>query len=184
MNQQESWGKGLVILTIIIVTIITVTFFTRLTAEAKHSYHVQIKAKEEALKRTKLKEKAEKEKLSQAKIKEQQQAVSNDSQKMWLTLEQGKKADALMKRSDCISCHNPAAPSIIAPQFNTIAKRYKNADKKVIAQLVAKIRKGGNGNWQPKYVGIMTPHTQFLDNGEKMTDEHIELMVKRILDSK
>ena len=177
MDSQKSWGKSLVILTIIVVSFVVGMFFTRLTVEAKHSYHSQMKAKEVALKI------AKENNLKQIKLDKKVKLVAQKDKKKWLTDEEAKKADSLMKRSDCIACHNPAVPTVLAPQFGDIAKKYAGADEKVIKTLVLKVQKGGKGNWQPKYVGLMTPHEKFLD-GEKMTKKHIELMVKRVLDAK
>ena len=187
MGQEEpkSWGKGLVFITILIALVIVFLFFSRLALSAKHSYQAQYKAKTIATEKQQKKQPQVKVKpivkkqagAKSATKKEQAKAEVMGENKNLLSKEEAKKADALMKGSDCIVCHNPALVTVIAPQFADIAKRYKNANAQLIKQLADKVRKGGNGNWQPKYVGVMTPHPNF-------TDEQLELMVKRVLDTK
>ncbi len=54
-------------------------------------------------------------------------------------------AEALMKKSDCFSCHQ-VKRKVVGPSFLDVAKKYKN-DKKAGATLVKKIKEGGSGNW-------------------------------------
>ena len=65
-------------------------------------------------------------------------------------------AQALMKQSDCLACHQPAA-KVVGPSFMDIAGRYREAD---IPVLVAKVKKGGGGNWGEI---AMSPHATLAD---------------------
>ena len=51
----------------------------------------------------------------------------------------------LAKKSTCMSCHNIDSRGV-GPGFREIAAKYKK-DKKAEAKLVAKVMKGGFGNW-------------------------------------
>jgi cytochrome c len=62
---------------------------------------------------------------------------------------------AIMRRSDCLSCHQVATPSI-GPSFLGIAERYRE-DTGAAARLAAKIREGGAGAWGDV---PMPPHPQ------------------------
>lgn len=53
--------------------------------------------------------------------------------------------EALMKKSDCFSCHQ-VKRKVVGPSYVDVAKKYKN-DKKAVATLVKKVKEGGSGNW-------------------------------------
>ncbi len=52
---------------------------------------------------------------------------------------------ALMKKSDCLSCH-AAKRKVVGPSFVDIAKKYKGK-KDAVAALVKKVKAGGSGVW-------------------------------------
>jgi cytochrome c len=52
---------------------------------------------------------------------------------------------AIMRRSDCLSCHQLASPSV-GPTFLAIADRYRT-DASAETKLIAKVRDGGAGAW-------------------------------------
>lgn len=62
---------------------------------------------------------------------------------------------ALMRKSDCLSCHQLATPSV-GPSFFGIADRYRG-DAEAAARLQARIRDGGAGSWGDV---PMPPHPQ------------------------
>src|SRR5688572_21390365 len=55
----------------------------------------------------------------------------------------GEDAQALMKKSDCLICHQPEN-KVVGPSFREIAGRYGEADA---AMLVKKVKQGGSGGW-------------------------------------
>lgn len=55
------------------------------------------------------------------------------------------EGEALMKKSDCFSCHQPKR-KVVGPSFLDIAKKYKGK-KDAVATLVKKVKDGGSGNW-------------------------------------
>jgi cytochrome bd-type quinol oxidase subunit 1/cytochrome c551/c552 len=61
-----------------------------------------------------------------------------------------------MKQSDCLACHQPAV-KVVGPAFQDIAGRYHESD---IPALVAKVKKGGAGNWGEM---AMPPHATLAD---------------------
>ncbi|MEK8090878.1 c-type cytochrome [Thermithiobacillus plumbiphilus] len=69
------------------------------------------------------------------------------------------KAEALMKKSDCFSCH-AVGNKVVGPSYKDVAKKYKG-NAKAPAMLADKIIKGGAGNWNAVTGGVpMTPHPQ------------------------
>ncbi|NJD33973.1 MAG: cytochrome c-550 PedF [Betaproteobacteria bacterium] len=52
---------------------------------------------------------------------------------------------ALAKKSTCLSCHAVDARGV-GPSYREVAKKYAK-DKKAEATLLAKVKKGGSGNW-------------------------------------
>lgn len=79
---------------------------------------------------------------------------------------------ALMRKSDCLTCHQLATPSI-GPNFLAIAERYRG-DATAPARLIEKVLKGGNTAWGEV---PMPAHPQH-------TSEQIAEMVRYILDVK
>ena len=84
------------------------------------------------------------------------------------TAEGEEKILALMAKSDCNTCHNEEVKTV-GPAYVDIAKRYSNTAEKS-EELVAKIIKGGAGNWGDV---PMTPHPD-------LTEEDALLMVSYI----
>ena len=52
---------------------------------------------------------------------------------------------ALMKKSDCFTCHS-VKNKIVGPAYIEVAKKYKG-DKGAVARLVKKVKEGGTGVW-------------------------------------
>lgn len=78
----------------------------------------------------------------------------------------------LIGASDCTTCH-AIDRKIIGPSYVDVAKKYEN-NQSVIDTLVAKIKKGGMGNWGNI---PMTPHPD-------LADADAQEMVKYILSLK
>lgn len=74
--------------------------------------------------------------------------------------------EAAMRRSDCFTCH-AVDKKIIGPAYSWVAYRYKD-DKEATANLSAKIKNGGMGNWND-YTGgaTMSPHQQLPEDDIK-----------------
>lgn len=53
--------------------------------------------------------------------------------------------EALMKKSDCFSCHS-VKRKIVGPGYIDVAKKYKG-DKTAVAKLTKKVKEGGSGVW-------------------------------------
>ena len=69
------------------------------------------------------------------------------------------KAEAMMKKSDCFSCH-AVDHKVVGPAYKDVAKKYKG-NAKAPAMLAEKIIKGGAGNWNAVTGGVpMVPHPQ------------------------
>ena len=62
-----------------------------------------------------------------------------------LAAAKGPDAEALMKKSDCFTCHQ-VARKVVGPAYKDVAKKYKG-NKAAPAMLVEKVKKGGSGNW-------------------------------------
>lgn len=57
------------------------------------------------------------------------------------------KAEAMMKSSDCFSCH-AIDKKVIGPSFEEVAQRYaRNKRSVIVPKLVEKVKKGGAGDW-------------------------------------
>lgn len=82
------------------------------------------------------------------------------------------QGEKLVKGSDCLSCH-AIDHKVVGPAFVDVAKRYAGKSG-AVAQLVAKVRKGGSGNWGSV---AMTPHPS-------LSDADLTKMVKWILSLK
>ena len=54
-------------------------------------------------------------------------------------------AEAMMKKSDCFTCHS-VAKKIVGPAYKDVAKKYKS-DPKAVEKLSAKVKNGGSGAW-------------------------------------
>ena len=67
--------------------------------------------------------------------------------------------EAKAKASDCFSCH-AVDHKLVGPGYQDVAKRYAGQGDKIVPVLVAKIKKGGSGNWGSI---PMTPHPQLSD---------------------
>ena len=67
---------------------------------------------------------------------------------------------ALMEKTDCFTCHNIQEDEV-GPSFQKIAQKY-TYDKKNVAKLSLKIKKGSRGTWGN---GMMNPHPN-LTSGE------------------
>lgn len=82
------------------------------------------------------------------------------------------KAEALMKKSDCFSCHQ-VKMKVVGPSFKDVAKKYKGK-KGAEALLVQKIKAGGSGNWG------QVPMAAHPD----LKDEDVKAMVQWVLAQK
>jgi len=80
----------------------------------------------------------------------------------------------LAKKSGCLACHS-VEKKIVGPAWKDVAARYKGkAGAK--ADLIAKIKKGGKGNWTEVTKGVpMPPYSP------RVTDENIAKMVDFVL---
>jgi cytochrome c len=58
----------------------------------------------------------------------------------------GDDAEAMMKASDCFSCH-AVGRKVVGPAYLDVAKKYKGAGAAQIKVLVGKVKNGGSGNW-------------------------------------
>jgi cytochrome c len=81
---------------------------------------------------------------------------------------------ALAKKSGCLACHS-VEKKIVGPAWKDVAKRYKG-DAGAKAKLVAKVKKGGKGNWTD-VVGkaVMPPYSP------RVSDANIEKLVDFVL---
>lgn len=83
-----------------------------------------------------------------------------------------KAAEALAKKSACLSCH-AVDKKLVGPSYQEIAAKYKN-DKTAEAKLIEKVKKGGGGVW-----GVVpmppNPHVK---------DEDVKVLVKWVLSAK
>lgn len=84
----------------------------------------------------------------------------------------GGDAEALMKSSDCLSCH-AVDTKLVGPAYGWVAHKYKGqsgaADK-----LAQKIKQGGAGNWNALTGGVpMPPHPQLSDADAKAMAEWV-----------
>jgi len=81
---------------------------------------------------------------------------------------------ALAKKSGCLACHS-VEKKVVGPAWKDVAARYKG-DPKARAALIAKVKKGGKGNWT-KVVGnaVMPPYSP------RVKDADIEKLVDFVL---
>lgn len=69
------------------------------------------------------------------------------------------EGEDLLKGKDCLACHKVDTKAV-GPSYKDVAAKYKgNAEAQ--ANLVAKIKKGGSGNWGPI---PMPPHPAVSDD--------------------
>lgn len=81
---------------------------------------------------------------------------------------------ALAKKSGCLACHS-VEKKIVGPAWQDVSKRYKGSSE-AKAQLVAKVKKGGRGNWTDVTGGVpMPPYSP------RVNDADIEKLVDFIL---
>lgn len=86
------------------------------------------------------------------------------------------KSDALdlARKSGCLACHS-IEKKVVGPAWQDVSKRYKG-DAKARDQLVAKVKKGGKGNWTEVTRGVpMPPYSP------RVKDADIEQLVDFIL---
>ena len=77
-------------------------------------------------------------------------------------------------KGDCLACHS-VEKKVVGPAWKDVSAKYKG-DKSAQETLVAKVIKGGKGNWDKVTGGqVMTPHPA------KPSKEEIEKIVAAIL---
>lgn len=79
------------------------------------------------------------------------------------------EGEALVKKSDCLSCHQPKI-KVVGPAYVDVAKKYKG-NAGAVAKLVKKVKAGGAGVWGQV---PMSAHPN-------LADADIEKMVKWVL---
>jgi len=81
---------------------------------------------------------------------------------------------ALAKKSGCLACHS-VEKKVVGPAWMDVSKRYKG-DAGARDRLIAKVKKGGKGNWT-KVVGkaVMPPYSP------RVSDENIGKLVDFVL---
>lgn len=80
----------------------------------------------------------------------------------------------LAKKSGCLACHS-VEKKIVGPAWNDVANKYKG-DAGAKDALIAKVKKGGKGNWTAVTGGIpMPPYSP------RVSDANIEKLVDFIL---
>ncbi len=80
----------------------------------------------------------------------------------------------LAKKSGCTACH-AIDKKIVGPGWADVAKRYKG-DAGAKANLIAKVKKGGKGNWTEMTKGVpMPPYSP------RVADADIEKLVDFVL---
>jgi cytochrome c len=57
----------------------------------------------------------------------------------------GSDGEAMMKKSDCFSCHS-VRQKLVGPAYIDVAKKYRGK-KGALVLLVKKVKEGGSGNW-------------------------------------
>jgi len=80
----------------------------------------------------------------------------------------------LAKKSGCTACH-AIDRKVVGPAWGDVAKRYKG-DAGAKAALIAKVKKGGKGNWTEVTKGVpMPPYSP------RVSDANIEELVSFVL---
>jgi cytochrome c len=81
---------------------------------------------------------------------------------------------ALAKKSGCLACHS-VEKKIVGPAWNDVSAKYKG-DAGARDRLIAKVKKGGKGNWTAVTGGApMPPYSP------RVSDENIAIMVDFVL---
>ena len=81
---------------------------------------------------------------------------------------------ALAKKSGCLACHS-VEKKIVGPAWKDVAAKYKG-DASARAALIAKVKKGGKGNWTAVTGGApMPPYSP------RVADADIEKLVDFVL---
>ena len=81
---------------------------------------------------------------------------------------------ALAKKSGCLACHS-VEKKVVGPAWRDVGKKYKG-DAGAKAALIAKVKKGGKGNWTKVTGGApMPPYSP------RVSDENIEKLVTFVL---
>lgn len=75
----------------------------------------------------------------------QEEFVPNDNKPQVAADEQITQGEALVKASDCKTCHH-ATNKLVGPSHTEVAKKYEFTEANV-KMLGEKIQKGGQGNW-------------------------------------
>ncbi len=81
---------------------------------------------------------------------------------------------ALAKKSGCLNCHS-VEKKIVGPAWRDVAKRYKG-QAGARTQLIAKVKKGGSGNWTEVTGGTPMP-----PNSPRVAHADIETLVDFVL---
>lgn len=80
----------------------------------------------------------------------------------------------LAKKSGCLACHS-VEKKVVGPAWKDVAAKYKG-DAEAKARLVAKVKKGGKGNWTKVTGGApMPPYSP------RVKDADIEKLVDFVL---
>jgi len=81
---------------------------------------------------------------------------------------------ALAKKSGCLACHG-VDKKIVGPSWKDVAAKYKG-DAGAKDRMIAKVKKGGKGNWTKITGGApMPPYSP------RVSDENIEKLVDFIM---
>jgi len=81
---------------------------------------------------------------------------------------------ALAKKSGCLACHS-VEKKVVGPAWNDVGAKYKG-DGAARDALIAKVKKGGKGNWTAVTGGVpMPPYSP------RVADADIETLVDFIL---
>ena len=81
---------------------------------------------------------------------------------------------ALAKKSGCLACHS-VEKKIVGPAWNDVSAKYKG-DAGARDRLIAKVKKGGKGNWTKVTGGApMPPYSP------RVSDENIAKLVDFVL---
>lgn len=81
---------------------------------------------------------------------------------------------ALAKASGCLACHS-VEKKIVGPAWKDVSARYKG-DAGARDRLIAKVKKGGKGNWTDVTGGVPMP-----PNSPRVSDENIAKLVDFVL---
>lgn len=85
-----------------------------------------------------------------------------------------KYARVVAADNGCLGCHSVNV-TVVGPAWKMVAKRYQNQPQ-ARAQLIAKIKKGGKGNWND-----ITNHQTMPGYKDSIPEEDIEALVDYIL---